>query len=155
MFLSAVGLTAATVYLLESVGNCWTSCKSSRTLPLVLSQDPEDQNIWQLSYEIFIGYRFDSESCSKQPFWCTSASTAWFHSTFRNTASRCHLSSAATVNPRTLVDWLFYEPGRITATAVSQYRDVGHENSLPTELRAPDILLETFRHKLKTFSFTV
>ena len=40
-------------------------------------------------------------------------------------ASRCHLSSAASIDPRTLVDCLFHEPGRITAIAVSQYRDLG------------------------------
>ena len=76
MLLLAVGLTAATAYLLVWVVNCWTNCKSSRTLPLVLSQEPEDQSIGRLSYEIFIGYRFDSGSLSKQLFWCTSASKA-------------------------------------------------------------------------------
>jgi len=28
-------------------------------------------------------------------------------------------------------------------------------NSLPADLRAPDISVETFRHKLKTFLFSV
>jgi len=30
------------------------------------------------------------------------------------------------IDPHTLVDCLFHEPGRITAIAVSQYRDLGH-----------------------------
>jgi len=71
MLLLAVVLTAATAYLLVWVVNCWTNCKSSRTLPLVLSKEPEDQSIWRLSYKIFIGYRFDSGSLSKQLFWHT------------------------------------------------------------------------------------
>ena len=62
---------------------------------------------------------FDSGSLSKQLFWRTSVSKARLHSTYGNIVSRCHLSSAASVVPRTLVDWLFHEPGRITATAVS------------------------------------
>ena len=143
MLLLAVGLMAATAYLLVWVVNCWTNCKSSRMLPLVLSQEPEDQSVWRLSYEIFIGlyttmryinwhftylltYRFDSGSLSKQLFWRTSASKARLHSTYGNIVSRCHLSSAASVDPHTLVDWLFHEPGRNTATAVSPYRDLGH-----------------------------
>jgi len=98
---------------------------SSRMLSLVLSQAPEDQSIWRLSYEIFTGYRFGRESLSKQLFWRTSASTAWLQATDRNIASRCHLSSDVSIDPRTLVDCLFHEPGRITAITVSQYRDLG------------------------------
>jgi len=51
---------------------------------------------------------------------------AWLRSTCGNIASRCHLSSAASVNPHALVDCPFHEPGQITATTVSQYRDLGH-----------------------------
>jgi len=91
-----------------------------------LSQAPEDQSTWCLSYEIFTGYRFDRGSLSKQLFWRTSASTAWLHATYVNIASRCHLWSAASIYLRTLVDCLFHEAGWITATAVSQYRDLGH-----------------------------
>jgi len=74
----------STAYLLVWAVNCWTNCKSSRMLPLVLSQAPEDQSIWRLSYEIFIGYQFGRGSLSKQLFWRTSASMAWLRSTYGN-----------------------------------------------------------------------
>jgi len=133
----------------------WLICKKSITLPIVLSQAPEDQSIWCLSYEIFTGYRFGRGSLSKQLFWHTSASTAWLRSTYGNIASRCHLSSAASVDPRTLVDCLFHEQRWITATAVFAVQGPWTWNSLPADLQAPDISVETFRHKLKTFLFAV
>jgi len=60
------------------------------------------------------------------------------------TISRCHLSSAATVDPRTPVDRLFHVglPGRITATAVSPYRDLGHGTVSPLNFG-----LQTFHSK--------
>jgi len=158
MLLLAVTWTAVTVYLLVSVVNCWTSCKSSRTLPLVLSQEPEDQSIWELSYEIFIGYRFDDGSCSKQLFkykYSTCASMAWLYSTSRNTASRCHLSSATTVDPRLWSTDCSTNQDELYGDRSFAVQGPRPWNSLHVERRAPDISLETFRHKLKTFLFTV
>jgi len=45
MLLSAVDWTAATVYVQASAANCYKGCKWSRMLPLVLSQEPQDQSI--------------------------------------------------------------------------------------------------------------
>jgi len=51
-----------TVYLLVLTVNYYTSCNLSRTLPLVWSQEPDNQSIWHLFYGIFTGYRFDNRS---------------------------------------------------------------------------------------------
>ena len=77
------------------------------------------------------------------------------HSTYGNIVSHCHLSSAVSVVPHTL--------GRLTVPQTrTNYGDRSFAiqgprtwNSLPADLRAPDISFETFRHKLKTFLFAV
>ena len=81
--LLVVDWTAAIVYLQVSAASCYKGCKWSRMLPLVLSQEPQDQSIWRLFYVIFTGCRFDSGSRLGQQFWSTSVCTAWLYSTFR------------------------------------------------------------------------
>ena len=59
---------------------------------------------------------------------------------FTRASSTHHTSThhtAASVDLRTLVNWLFHEPGRITATTVSPYRDLEHGT----------VFLLTFEHQ--------
>jgi len=119
--------TAAIVFLQVSAANCYKGCRWSRMLPLVLSQEPEDQSIWCLFYAIFTGCRFDSGSRLRQQFWSTSVCTTWLHSTFRCIASRHQQSPAGVFDPLTPADWLFHAPEQTTATAAS----------LSKELRCP------------------
>ena len=138
MLLLAVNWTAAIVYLQVSAANCYKGCKWSRMLPLVLSQKPEDQRIWRLFYAIFTGCRFNTGSRLRQQFRSTSVCTAWLHSTFRSAHS-----GRLTV-PRTRTNY------GDRSFAVQGPRVW---NSLPVEIRTPDILLATFRNRLKTFLF--
>ena len=145
MLLLAVGWTAAIVYLQVSAANCYKGYKWSRMLPLVLSQEPDDQSIWRLFYATFTGCRFDSRS----PL---SVCMAWLHSTFRCIASQRQLSSTVDFDLLTPPDWLFHAPEQTGdhSFAVQGYRVW---NSLPAELHTLDISLATFRNRLKTFLF--
>ena len=111
-------LDNSTAYWLVSAANCYKGSKSSRTLPLVLSQEPEDQSIWRPSYAIFTGSRFDGGSRSRQQFWSTSVCTTWLHSTFRHfrhTVSRRQQLPPGVFDPLTPADWLFHAPEQTTA----------------------------------------
>ena len=85
--LLVVDWTAAIVYLQVSAASCYKGCKWSRMLPLVLSQEPEDQSIWRLFYVIFTGCRFDSASHLRQQFW----------STVPSNVLRAHVNSASSI----------------------------------------------------------
>jgi len=122
MLLLAVGLTAAIVYLLVWAVNCWTNCKSSRTLPLVLSQVPEDQSIWRMFYEIFTGYRFGRGHFENS---CFGVQVPAWHGSALPTGICQPLSSVVSHQCWSAHSGRLSVP-RITATAVSQYSDLGH-----------------------------
>jgi len=103
---------------LDSCNSLSEGCKWSKMLPLVLSQEPEDQSIWNLFYAISTGCWFDSGSRLRQQFWSTSVCTAWLHSTFRCIASWRQQSPAGVFDPLTPADWLFHAPEQTTALKV-------------------------------------
>ena len=112
---------------LVSVVICYGSCRWFRTLPLVLLPEPEDLSIWRQSCAISTGYRFDSGSHSRRPFWCSSASTTWLHNTYRPTVSRCQLASIVVIcNLSNLIFWLFRPLRQTTMIAVLPSIDLVH-----------------------------
>jgi len=86
--LPAVDWIVATAYWLVLAINCLTSCRESRTLPLVLSQEPGGRNTQCPFWGIFTGCQSDSGSRSRQPFWFTSVNTAWLCSTYKPNANQ-------------------------------------------------------------------
>ena len=151
-----------------SVVNCHRSYKLFRTLPLVSLQKLESASVWFLSWVSFIGYRFDGRSRSRQQFWHTSVNLVRLQScpthgqlcaAPRNLESYCkststctrrgHLRSAQTrqlVVSRTRTK---YGAGSFAVQGPRIW------NSVPAELRAPDISHAVFRNKLKTYLFDI
>ena len=119
-------LSCYACHVLLLLTNIWHAIGPLREIMMSSNLEVSNITAYDACPTIFTGYRFGRGSLSKQLFWRASASMAWLRSTYGNIASRCHLLSAASVNLRTPVGCLFHEPGRIMATAVSQYRDLGH-----------------------------
>jgi len=76
---------------------------------------------------IFTGCRSDSRSRLRQPFWFTSANTAWLRSTYKptaKTASRCQHAPAVVFDPSVPVFWLFNAREQTTAIVVLPCMDL-------------------------------
>ena len=91
----------------------------------VLLLEPEDPSIWRRSCAISTGYWFDSGSHSRRPFWCSSASTTWLHSTYRRTVSRCQLALIVVICDQSHpVFWLFRALRQTMVIAVAMLLDL-------------------------------
>jgi len=108
-----------------------------------------------LIYANYTGCQCDKESGLKQLSWCTSAFTAWLRHTWYHTANQHHLALVGSICMRSATSGQLNFPRMKTDYGKRSFAVNGPVvwNSLPTELRSPDISLDVFKAKLKTFLF--
>jgi len=133
------------------VVNCWTNCKSSRTLPLVLSQEPEDQSMTPVLRDLHWLQRVTFKT-AVLAYKCQHGMSPLYLREY------CQpLSSVVSCQRRSEHSGRLAVPRTRTNYGDRSFAVQGPRtwNSLSTDLWAPDISVDTFKHKLKTFLFAV
>ena len=98
----------------------------------------------------------DKESGLKQLSWCTNAFTAWLHHTWHHIANQHHHATCPSQSHlRSATSGKLNFPCTKTDYGKRSFAVNGPVvwNSLPTELQSPDIAVDVFKAKLKTFLF--